>query len=156
MNTVSRGWVDYLLWLLLAIGLIGALKVSYENYTGTPCPQVLIVPICYVVLIGYTLMVLSVIINHNGCRHYFFASGWALAASIALIGSIAEFFSAGGVCPASGAAGSGIRGVTGGGGLPLCYVSLALLIAILVLFLMGPYKRSCDIYSAQQASNDAG
>lgn len=149
MNLQTRSWVDYALWALLAIGFIGALKVSYENLTGNPCPHVFFVPVCYAVLIGYALMVLSVIINHNGCRHHFFVIGWSIAAAIALIGSLAELVAGGGVCPTSGA--GSIRGATTAGAIPLCYISLALLIGILVLFIMGPYKRACDLDQARRA-----
>ena len=142
MNSTQRTWVDYGLWILLAIGFFGAVEVSYENLTGNPCPHVFAVPVCYVVLIGYTLMVLSVIVNHNGCRHHFFVIGWSIAAAIAAVGSIAELVAGGGVCPTSG--GGSIRGTTTSTAIPLCYVSLALLIGILMLFILGPYKRACD------------
>ena len=142
MNAQPRSWVDYALWILLAIGFIGAVMVSYQNLTGNPCPHVFAVPICYAVLIGYTLMVLSVIINHNGCKHHFFVIGWSIATAIALAGSIAEMVAGGGVCPTSG--GGSLRGATTSGAIPLCYISLALLVGILVLFIAGPYKRACD------------
>ncbi len=141
---ISKSWIDYLLWIFLAFGWFGVARVSYQNFIGTPCPQVMAVPVCYLVLFGYTLMLLSVIVWHKGCRHYFFVTGWGLAAAIALVGSIAELISdGGGVCPVSGSS-SGIRGASAEG-MPLCYISLALLIVILVLFALGPYKRSCDV-----------
>ncbi len=143
MNSTPRNWVDYTLWVLLAIGFIGAIKVSYENLTGNPCPHVFLVPVCYAVLIGYTLMVLSVIINHNGCKHHFFVTGWSIAAAIALVGSVAELVAGGGVCATSG--GGSIRGAITSAAIPLCYVSLALLIGILLLFIWGPYRRACEI-----------
>lgn len=141
MTSTAKTGVDYGLWILLAIGFIGAFKVSYDNLTGNTCPHILMVPVCYVVLIGYTLMVLSVIINHGGCRHHFFVVGWSIATVIALFGSIAEWTAGGGVCPASG--GGSIRGAVTTGGIPLCYVSLTLLLGILLLFILGPYKRAC-------------
>jgi len=143
-NSNAKTWADYALWVLLAIGFYGAITVSYANLTGSPCPHIVSIPICYAVLIGYGLMVLSVIIWHNGCRHYFFAVGWAIAGSIALIGSVAEIASGGGVCPTSGGGGS-IRGAASSGAVPLCYVSLALVVAILILFILGPYRRSVRI-----------
>jgi len=138
--------VDYALWVLLALGFLGALKVSYANFMGSPCPYLAVIPICYVVLTAYGLMIASVLIPHAGCKHYFFCVGWGAAFVIALFGSIAEIVSGGGVCPTSG--GSGIRGASSGS-VPLCFASLAMLIVILVLFLIGPYKRACTIKNRQ-------
>lgn len=136
--------IDIALLVLLAAGFLGALKVSIANFIGTSCPQIGIIPICYVVLVAYGLMIASAVIRHNGCKHYFFCAGWSTAFVIALLGSIAEITSGGGVCPTSG--GGGIRGAASGS-VPLCYASLAMLIVILVLFLLGPYKRACDVYN---------
>ncbi len=147
MTLKNKTWVDYVLWLLIAIGFFGIVKVSWENLTGNPCPHVFSIPICYVVLLGYSLMVLSVVFSHGGARHYLFVSGWSIATSIAVIGSVAEFALGGGVCPSSG--GGSVRGsVENGfqlGSVPLCYVSLALLLLILLFFIAGPYKRVCDV-----------
>jgi len=147
MATQSKTWIDYVLWVLLAIGLFGVARVSLENFNGNPCPHILLVPVCYVVLVGYAMMAVSVIVWHSGCRHYFFAIGWSIASAIALVGSIAEFASGGGVCPSSG--GGSIRGASESGAIPLCYVSLALLLIILVFFLLGPYRRTCEISNAR-------
>jgi hypothetical protein len=136
--------IDIALLVLLAAGFLGALKVSIANFSGSSCPQIWIVPICYVVLVAYGLMIASVIIRHNACKHYFFCAGWGTAFVIALVGSIAEIVSGGGVCPTSG--GGGIRGASSGS-VPVCFASLAMLVVILVLFLMGPYKRACDLHN---------
>ena len=149
MSSSPRTWIDYSLWILLAIGFIGALNISYDNLTGRPCPHLLMVPVCYVVLGGYSLMVLSVIISNSGCRHHFFVTGWSIATVVALFGSLAELIAGGGVCPASG--GGSIRGATASSGVPLCYVSLALLIGILLLFILGPYKRACNLTRDSEA-----
>lgn len=133
--------VDTALWILLAIGFLGALRVSYANFTGQVCPQIGIVPICYVVLIGYALMILSLIVKNDGCMHYFFCVGWGSVFVIALVGSGAELLGGGGVCPTT--SGGSIRGASSGT-IPMCYISLALALLILVLFLIGPYKRACD------------
>ena len=138
--------LDLVLWALLALGFLGALKVSYANLMGSPCPYIAIIPICYVVLIAYGLMIASVLIPHNGCKHYFFCAGWGTAFVIALLGSVAEISAGGGVCPTSG--GSGIRGASSGS-IPLCFASLAMLLVILILFLMGPYKRACAIRNSK-------
>lgn len=142
--------IDIALLVLLAAGFLGALKVSIANFSGASCPQIWIIPICYVVLVAYGLMIASVLIRHNGCKHYFFCAGWGTAFVIALLGSIAEITSGGGVCPTSG---GGIRGATTGS-VPLCFASLAMLIVILVLFLMGPYKRACDLHNHKAAESE--
>lgn len=134
--------VDIILWALVLLGFVGALKVSYENYTGTPCPYVATIPICYIVLVAYGLMIAAMLISNHGIKHYSFCIGWGTAFLIALAGSTAEIMGGGGVCPTSG---GDIRGAaSGSGAIPLCYVSLAMTIVILILFLIGPYQRSCD------------
>ena len=114
----------YLLWILLAIGFVGIFRVSLAQLNGSPCPQVLAIPACYVVLLGYTLMVIAAIFNHSK-RQILFVTGWIIATAIAVAGSIAELTSDSQVCP-----------TTSGSSIPLCYVSLALLAGILALFLI--------------------
>lgn len=139
--------LDIALWIFLVIGLLGALKISYANFTGQACPKMWIVPICYLVFLAYALMLGSVIVRHNGCKHYFFAIGWSIAFVFALLGSAAEWLGGGGVCPSSSS--GGVRGASAGG-IPMCYISLALTVIILVLFLIGPYKRVCDACNANK------
>jgi len=38
-----------ILWVLLLLGFLGVAKVSYENLTGSACPHIGFIPICYVV-----------------------------------------------------------------------------------------------------------
>jgi len=133
-----------ILWALLLLGFLGAAKISYENFTGSTCPHIGFIPVCYVVLLAYGSMILSQIIPHLGCKHYLFCAGWGTAFLVALVGSVAEIMAGGGVCPTSG--GGGIRGGSTGS-VPLCYASLAMLIVILIVFLFGPYKRACDIHT---------
>ena len=145
--------VDIVLWLLLAVGFLGGLKISYANFTGTPCPYLGFIPICYVVTVAYGLMIASVVIRNYACKHYFFAIGWGTAFVIALTGSAAEVMAGGGVCPTSG---GGMRGASDGA-VPLCFASLAMLLVILVLFLFGPYRRACDACNARaNAESNAG
>ncbi len=133
---------NIVLWALLLLGFLGAAKISYSNMLGSACPHIGFIPICYIVLAAYGLMILSLIIPHMGCKHYFFCAGWGTAFVIALVGSIAEIASGGGVCPSSG--GGGVRAVASGS-VPMCFISLGMLVVILVLFLFGPYKRACDL-----------
>lgn len=142
---MARKLGDLLLWLLVIAGFLGVASISLANLNGNPCPYIAFIPICYVVLVAYGLMLGSLIVNHNGCKHYFFVSGWAIAFLIALVGSLTEFFAGGGVCPSTG--GGNVRG---GSGLsvPMCYISLAMLVVILVLFIAGPYQRACKVYNS--------
>jgi len=96
------------LWVLLLLGFLGAVKISYANFSGSSCPHIGFIPICYVVLVAYGLMILSQLIPNLFCKHYLFSAGWGAAFLIALVGSIAEVVAGGGVCPTSG--GGGIRG----------------------------------------------
>lgn len=140
----SNKLIDIALWLLLIVGFVGGLKISYENFTGTPCPYLGFIPICYVVTAAYGLMVASVMIKNYACKHYFFCIGWGTAFVVALTGSAAEILAGGGVCPTSG---GGVRSA-GGYSVPLCFASLAMLLVILALFLIGPYKRACNACNA--------
>ncbi|MEO9276026.1 hypothetical protein ABFY09_14410 [Marinomonas sp. 5E14-1] len=133
------------LLLLVLYGFFGALAISYQNFQNNACPHLFSIPVCYVVLAAYSLMLMSLLIPHKGCKHHFFSVGWGMAFIIALLASIAEFFSAGAVCPTAQA------GMRGGSDLsvviPTCYISLALLIVILGLFIKGPYKKICNLPS---------
>lgn len=146
---MQRNYFIYIpLLALVLIGLIGALRISYANYLGSVCPHIFLVPVCYVVTAAYALMFLALAIAEINSKHYLFVTGWGLAFVVALAGSASEFFSGGGVCPGSGGA---RMGGASGSGLPLCYLSLAMLIVILALFLAGPYRRACALHNAHSA-----
>ena len=109
-----------LLWGLLALGLYGALKVSYSTWTNdSPCPSVAGVYICYVVLTGYLMMVVTQFLT--SFKVLIFYMGWIIVFGIALLGTTLEI-SQGNTCPQSSS------------GLPLCYVSLLFSAVIGVLF----------------------
>ena len=137
---------NIVLLLLIALGFFSALMLSIDNLQGKSCSHIGPVPVCYVVLVAYGLMLASVLIRHAGCRHHFFATGWAVAFIVAVAGSVAEVAAGGGVCPTSGGS---LRGVISEP-VPMCYVSLAMLIVILLMFLLGPYKRTCSQFNASQ------
>ena len=113
--------IKILLWLVLAVGLYGALSVSYTTITGTdPCPDVQGLPACFVVTVGYLMMVTSLVISNFGWKKRMFLSGWLVVFLIAVTGTLLEIMN-GNTCPHSA------------DGLPLCYVSLAFSILILML-----------------------
>ena len=128
------------LWILVIFGFVSVLKVSISNFNGIACPSFFTIPVCYIVTVAYGLMLGSLIVNHSGCKHHFFCMGWGLAFVIALFASLTEMFSSGSVCPLSS---GGLR-AAGSAGIPLCYISLVILLVILVLFIKGPYQVVCD------------
>jgi len=109
-----------LLWGLLALGLYGALKVSYLTWRGdSPCPSVVGIYICYVVLTGYLMMVVTQFLT--SFKAVVFYLGWIIVFGIALLGTTLELMQ-GNICPQNSS------------GLPLCYVSLFFIVVIGLLF----------------------
>lgn len=141
MKSISISTI--VLWALVILGFVAGAKVSIDNFNGIACPNVLMMPVCYVVTAAYALMLGSLIINNNGCKHYFFCIGWSIAFVIAAFASLVEMFSNTSVCPSTS---GGLRAASGAG-LPLCYISLAMLVVIIILFIKGPYKQACDIHN---------
>lgn len=138
---MKRNYLVYVpLIALVLTGLVGVLGISYNNLNGVACPHIFQVPICYVVAVAYACMLAALVIPQIHCKHYFFVAGWAVAFVVAVAGSLAEFFAGGGVCPTSG---GGRMGAATSTGIPMCYISLAMLMAILALFIIGPYRRAC-------------
>ena len=116
------------LLLLIVIGFWGGLSVSLVNFTGqNACPNLAGLAICYVVTIAYGLMLISLFLKQ--ASHYvLFSSAWGVTFLIALLGSGLEI-SIGGVCPTTSFM------------LPLCYVSLAMCLAIMGLYLTVWFRR---------------
>ena len=90
-------------------------------------------------LIAYGFMLASLAINHSGYKHHFVCIGWGTAFIIALFASIAEVTMGRGICPVSGGASNET--------IPLCFISLAMLVAILVIFIIAPNRRACEIHN---------
>jgi hypothetical protein len=108
---------------LLGIGFWGALSVSYTNLTGAQnCPHLAGIAICYVVAIAYGSMLVSLLLKRSAHHYTIFSVAWGITFLIALSGSGLEL-SQGGVCPITSFQ------------LPLCYVSLALCLAIMASYL---------------------
>ncbi|MBX2837793.1 MAG: hypothetical protein KTR35_13120 [Gammaproteobacteria bacterium] len=63
--------ITFSLWIFILFGFVSVGKVSLENMNGLACPSLLNIPVCYLVTIGYGLMLGSLIINHKGCKHHF-------------------------------------------------------------------------------------
>jgi len=116
------------LYLLVAGGLYGAMSLSYSTLTDlATCPNIVGIPVCYVVAAGYAVMALGLGINFSvrltrtDLSSKAFMSGWLVVFVIAGLASLVEI-SAGNTCPTNDLA------------IPLCYLSLALCILILILF----------------------
>jgi len=100
------------------------LVVSYKTITGTaPCPNILTIPVCYLVGVGYFLMLLAQTGLFYPLRNKIFYCGWGVVFGIACIGVGLEL-SIGDICPKSSA------------GMPLCYISFAFCLAIVILRLI--------------------
>ena len=126
MSTIykaSRG----ALWLLILAGLWGALRVSYSTATGTaPCPDLVIIPACYPVSLGYLCMLAAEVPPPVKLSRALFFTGWALVFLIAVTGTGFEI-TVGETCPSSNS------------GVPLCYFSLGFCVAIFLLYRLRNY-----------------
>lgn len=112
--------VNTLLFAFICIGLYGAINLSYITVTGgASCPTVFGLPACYIVALAYGLMLLAFFRKIHSWSSYMFISGLGIAVSFALPASLIELFRAG-TCPSSSS------------GLPLCYLSLALCLLIMI------------------------
>jgi hypothetical protein len=115
---------------LIGIGFWGGLSVSYANLTGAQaCPHLAGIAICYVVAIAYGSMLASLLLRRSVLHYTMFSAAWGITFLIALFGSGLEL-SQGSVCPVTSFQ------------LPLCYISLALCLAIMASYLVArPAKR---------------
>ncbi len=106
----------------MGLGWIGGLLVSIDTITGADaCPEIGFVPACYVVLLGYSLMLVSAALPRWRWGKWLFVSGATPVALLAVFGSVSELL-VGETCPRSES------------GVPLCYVSLALVAVIVALY----------------------
>jgi hypothetical protein len=107
---------------VLGIGLWGGLNVSYANFTAQQgCPHLAGLAICYIVTIAYGLMLITLFMKRSRLHTILFFAAWITTFLIALSGSVLEFIH-GAVCPTSSFM------------LPLCYLSLAMCLAIAGLY----------------------
>ena len=112
------------LWGLLGTGFYGALSVSYTTITGTsPCPNIGGVPACFIVLLGYTVMLVASLLPKCSKAHWLFLLAWTPVFLLAFFGTIFEIGD-GNTCPKTTS------------GLALCYVSLAFAIIVALLYFL--------------------
>lgn len=105
------------------IGLYGVTPIVFRHATGVEtCPTLGPVPACYVVLVGYTLMGVSVLAAIR-IRTPLFATGWIPVFGLALTGSSMEILGYQ-ACPRSG------------DDIPTCYLSLAFATGLMILLIV--------------------
>jgi hypothetical protein len=110
--------------LLAAIALMAVIPVSYTTLmTNKGCPYLWLIPACYIVTIGYTLILISLFTRKNNL----FLMGWSPVFLLALAGTITEL-SGVDVCPKASS------------GTPMCYFSLAFSVVIALFYVL--WKKS--------------
>jgi hypothetical protein len=111
--------LSLMLALHITFGLWGAFNVSYDTLTGKAyCPKLFNIPVCYLVSIGYLLMLLPQLFSSLNKNNKVFYSGWGLVFVIAIVGVSFEL-TIGHVCPTSKK------------DIPLCYLSFAYCVLIM-------------------------
>jgi hypothetical protein len=76
--------------LLAGIGVLGVGRISVIHWTGeVSCPMISSLPACYIILIGYSLIVLSMYPRLQKAPALFLI-GWAPVITLALTGVVGE------------------------------------------------------------------
>ena len=130
MNNIVKYKKPFFFTLVLglsAVALYGVIPVSYNTFmnTGT-CPMLGIVPACYIVTIGYSLIILSLFLK----KPIMFLIGSLPVFILALFGSSYELMGQE-TCPRNAV------------GTPLCYYSLAVIIIVMISFYM--WRKNSDL-----------
>ena len=133
---MSRLIARVLLVAMILLGLWGAGKLSFEQHqTGEACPVLGdTVPACYIAFGGYILIALGAALSFapaavdkiSAIQSWGGKSFWigmVVAGGLAALASVLELVK-GDVCPVAF------------GSVPMCYVSLAFSIVIIVMFIM--------------------
>lgn len=103
------------------IGLATVLPVSVaELSSGAACPHLGPLPACHILSLAYGTLVLSVLSKSTWSRWAFLVA-WLVIFAFAATGSVMEVFGRE-ICPRTA------------GGVPKCYFSLALAVALIVAF----------------------
>ena len=103
------------------LGLWGVSGIAVAHWVGeTPCPTIGLIPACYIILIGYGLILLSTF-PHAKKSLVLFLIGWVPVVTLALVGVIGEITSML-HCPHAEI------------GIPKCYFSAALGLVIGLLY----------------------
>jgi len=104
-----------------ALGFWGVGRISFTHWAGEmPCPTIGLIPACYIIFVGYGLILLSMYPNLKKSLVVFLI-GWVPVITLAIVGMIGEITSTL-HCPLSEI------------GIPKCYFSAALSLVIGLLF----------------------
>ena len=119
--------------ILASIGILGVGRISINHWTGeASCPMIGPLPACYIILIGYSLIVLSV---YPGLQQtsLLFLIGWVPVITLALIGVVGELTDI-------------IQCPQLENGLPQCYLSavLALILGLIAWLLFRIQSANVD------------
>jgi hypothetical protein len=113
------------LFLFVSFGFFASGRLAWREWTtGEACPVVGSVPACYVAFAGYVAMSIGLLFAMDSTASWarpVFYVGVAVAGGLALIGSVLELIN-GDVCPRAGS-------------IPMCYISFAMSIIIVGIFL---------------------
>ena len=107
--------------LLGGVGFFGVGSISLAHWSGeSSCPTIGSLPACYLILVGYGLILVSLFVKPK-VSFFTFLIGWIPVISLALIGVVGDLTSTVS-CPSSEI------------GIPKCYFSAALSLAIGLLY----------------------
>lgn len=122
-------WHHVVLMLLSSLGFISAGQLAYQHVqAGNACPELVLMPLCYLVALAYGLIMASVLIRKQGL----FYAGWLPVFLLALAGTLGTLLGHD-VCPKTAL------------GWPKCMLSLILASLILLAFLLQKYKKMPEI-----------
>jgi hypothetical protein len=111
--------VLFIFLVISLLGFLGGFFISYKNIIyGNACPNIWIIPACYIVTIGYALMIFASIKK----QYKIFFTGWVPVFILAFFGSVMELLG-NDTCPKSAA------------GIPMCFYSLLIVVLVGLLFL---------------------
>ena len=125
---MKKNILSTIIIILGLLGFFGVSQISYLHFTKQEsCPMIGQVPACYVIFVGYFLIVLSMLLKVSN-KKMIFLIGWIPVFMLALIGSIGELTDTL-QCPHTKT------------GIPKCYFS-AIYSAIIGFFALYVFKNS--------------
>jgi hypothetical protein len=121
----SQQWLSLLLRLIVfslaSMGLLGVSRIVWAQIVhANGCPSLGPIPACYLVMLGYLLILISTLISEKW-RFTLFSLGWLPLFGLAATGTVLEIMGRE-VCPKAQF------------GLPACYFSLAILLIMASAF----------------------
>jgi len=109
--------------LISGFALLNAFSLSAKEWSTTgACPSISGVPACYVVAVAYLLIFISTLSNKRLLYKRLFVIGAGIVFGLAVAGSVMQITGLG-ECPKTA------------NGFPMCYVSLAISLLLIVFFI---------------------